>query len=106
MKRGDVYAFSPPRGGRGRELEGRRYAVVLQGDALLGLSTVVVAPTSAGALASSYRPEIEITGRHTRILVEQLRAIDPSRLGRRIGTLAWDEMRSVDEALKVVLGLF
>jgi mRNA interferase MazF len=105
VRRGDVYAFSPPRGRRGREQAGRRYAVVLQEDALLDLSTLIVAPTSAGAFAASYRPEIEIAGRRTRVLVEQLRAIDSSRLGRRVGTLAWHEMRSVDEALKLLLGL-
>jgi mRNA interferase MazF len=65
-----------------------------------------VAPTSAGAFPASYRPEIEIAGRRTRVLIEQLRAIDPSRLGRRVGTVAHGEMRSIDEALKLVLGLF
>jgi hypothetical protein len=29
-----------------------------------------------------------------------------SRLGRRVGTLAQTELRTVDDALKVVLGLF
>lgn len=105
MRRGDVYALPAPRGGRGREQQGRRYAVVLQSEALARLSTVVVAPTSTGARGSSFRPRVEIAGTDTHVLVEQVGAVDPARLGRRVGRLAWDEMRSVDEGLKLVLGL-
>ena len=105
MTRGDIHALPAPRGARGREQRGRRYAVVLQGDALLKLPTVVVAPTSTRALPASYRPSIEVSGKATRVLVEHLGAVDPARLGRRVDRLTWDEMQSVDEALKLVLGL-
>ncbi len=78
----------------------------MQTDLLNELSTVVVAPTSTSALATVFRPEVEIAGRQTRVLTEQIRALDRSRLGRRVGTLAQTELRAVDDALKVVLGLF
>ncbi len=78
----------------------------MQTDLLNKLSTVVVAPTSTSALATVFRPEVEIAGRQTRVLTEQIRALDRSRLGRRVGTLAQTELRAVDDALKVVLGLF
>jgi mRNA interferase MazF len=81
-----------------------------QGDLLRmgwsGLSTVVVAPASTSALPTVFRPEIVVAGRRTRVLTEQIRALDGSRLGRRVGTLAQTELRAVDDALKVVLGLF
>jgi mRNA interferase MazF len=79
---------------------------VLQTDFLNELSTVVVAPTSTSALSTVFRPEVEVAGRRTRVLTEQIRALDRSRLGRRVGTLAQTELRTVDDALKVVLGLF
>jgi len=91
---------------KGRELRGRRYAVVVQADLLEQLSTLVVAPTSMSALPTVFRPEVEVAGRRTRVLTEQIRALDRSRLGRRVGTLAQTELRTVDDALKVVLGLF
>lgn len=78
----------------------------MQTDFLKELPTVVVAPTSTSALATVFRPEVEIGGRRTRVLTEQIRALDRSRLGRRVGTLAQTEVRAVDQALKVVLGLF
>ena len=106
MRRGDVHALAPPRQLKGREQRGRRYAVVVQTDLLEQLSTVVVAPTSISALPTVFRPEVEVAGRQTRVLTEQIRALDRSRLGRRVGTLAQVELRAVDDALKVVLGLF
>jgi mRNA interferase MazF len=103
--RGDVHALASQPRRRGHEQRGQRYAVVLQGDSLAALSTVVVAPTSARALDSAFRPRVEVRGKATRVLVEQLAAVDSSRLGRRVGRLAWDEMASVDEALRIVFGL-
>ncbi len=78
----------------------------MQTDFLGELSTVVVAPTSTSALPTVFRPEVEIAGRRTLVLTEQIRALDRSRLGRRVGTLAETELRAIDNALKVVLGLF
>jgi mRNA interferase MazF len=57
------------------------------------------------ALPSSFRPEVEIQGRVTRVMVEQLGAVDPSRLGEAHGQLSFDELRAVDRALTLVLGL-
>ncbi len=106
MERGDVYAFVPPRERRGHEQRGRRYAVVVQGNELVALSTVVVVPTSTEAVPSAFRPEVELAGRRTRVLVDQVGAFDVSRIGRRVGRLAHSELREVDEALQLVLGLF
>jgi mRNA interferase MazF len=69
------------------------------------LSTVIIAPTSTRANAASFRPEVEIDGQRTRVLVEQLGAVDPSRLGESCGLLAFGELREVDRALAVVVGL-
>jgi mRNA interferase MazF len=79
--------------------------VVVQADEFLGLSTVLVSPTSASAQPASFRPTITFDGIHTRILVEQTTVVDPQRLGRSAGRLDPDELRAVDEALALVLGL-
>ena len=104
--RGDVYRLRRPRDARGHEQAGPRYAVVLQVEDLAALSTWIVAPTSTGRRAASFRPEVEIDGVRTRVLVEQVTAVDPEvRLGERVGRLAPHEMADVDAALAVVLGL-
>ncbi len=64
---------------------GGRYAVVVQADELLHLSTTLVAPTSTGARPASFRPAINIGGSDTRVLVEQTTVVSPQRLGRYAG---------------------
>jgi mRNA interferase MazF len=105
MVRGEVFRLRAPKGARGHEQRGARYAVVVQADELISLSTTLVAPTSTGARPATFRPTIEIGGTETRVLVEQTTVVDPQRLGRSAGSLATDELRAVDEALALVLGL-
>jgi mRNA interferase MazF len=90
---------------RGHEQRGARFAVVVQADELLELSTVLVAPTSSSARPASFRPIIDIAGTETRVLVEQTTVVDPQRLGRSAGRLLAGELRAVDDALALVLGL-
>ena len=104
MQRGDVYRFKVPKG-VGHEQQGERFGVVVQSDAMLPRSVVLVAPTSRSARPASFRPKVTVAGDSTRVLVEQLGAVDVQRLGRRVGTLAADQMWAVDEALVTVLGL-
>lgn len=104
MQRGDVHRFRIPKG-VGHEQHGERYGVVVQSDAMLPRSVVLVAPTSRSAKPASFRPEAEVAGGPTRVLVEQVGAVDVQRLGRRVGRLTAEEMWSVDDALVVVLGL-
>jgi mRNA interferase MazF len=78
--------------------------VVLQSD-YLPLSTVVVAPTSTAARPADFRPEIVVDGTATRVLIEQLAAVDLSRLGERVGAVSSDERIAIDEALRDVLAI-
>jgi mRNA interferase MazF len=72
---------------------------------MLPRSVVIVAPTSQSARPASFRPDVVVAGAATRVLVEQLGAVDVQRLGRRIGRLTPDEIWAVDDALITVLGL-
>ncbi|MGH3019972.1 MAG: type II toxin-antitoxin system PemK/MazF family toxin [Gaiellaceae bacterium] len=105
MVRGEVFRLPAPRGARGREQRGARFAIIVQADEFLDLSTVLVSPTSTSARAASFRPAITLEGQETRVLVEQTTVVDPQRLGRSAGRLDTNELRSVDEALMLVLGL-
>lgn len=105
MVRGDVFALRAPRRARGAEQTGRRYGVVVQATDLLELSTVIVAPTSPRALPASFHPTVGVGGEPTQVLVEQLGAVDPGRLGEQVGRVTWSELETIDEALHAVLGL-
>ena len=105
MVRGEVFRLPPRRDGRGHEQRGARYAVIVQADEFLGLGTTLVAPTSTSARPASFRPSIRLGERDTRVLVEQTSVVDPQRLGRSAGRLEASELRAVDEALALILGI-
>jgi len=100
-----VFRLRVPRGTRGSEQRGSRFAVVVQADELLALSTVLVSPTSSSAPPRSFRPTIVLEGSPTRVLVEQTTAVSPDRLGDSVGSLSTAELRDLDAALAIVLGL-
>ncbi len=104
MLRGDVYRFRLPKRA-GHEQHGDRYGVVVQADEFLPRSVVIVAPTSRSARAATFRPEADIVGETTRVLVEQIGAVDVRRLGELVGHLSREELWGIDEALTAVLGL-
>jgi mRNA interferase MazF len=102
--RGDVHEIALRRG-RGHVQHGRRYAVVVQTDDLLPLSTIVVCPTSASTPPASFHPEIELADGPTRVMCEMVGAVDVRALGPGVGHLTLDEQRRVDDALELVLAL-
>lgn len=104
MRRGDVFRLRLSKG-VGHEQHGQRFGVVVQSNALLPRSVVLIAPTSTRARAASFRPEIEVEGTTTKVLVEQMGGVDINRLGELVGHLATEEQWGVDEALLTVLGL-
>ena len=101
--RGDLYRLRPAKDAAGHEPRGPRYAVSIQSDAIL-LSTLIVAPTSTSAQPAIFRPEIEMNGARTLVLVDQMRAVDASRLGDFAGRLDAAESGEVDRAVKLILG--
>lgn len=104
MVRGDVHAIALPKKRR-RVQHGARYAVVVQADDLLDLSTVVVCPTSQSTPAASFHPEIDLGEGTTRVMCEMVGAIDSRRLGDQVGHLSADEMAAIDDSLGLVLDL-
>ena len=104
MVRGDVHAIKLPQR-RGRVQHGRRFAVIVRADDLLGLSTVVICPTSQSAPPASFHPEVTVGEELTRVPCEMAGAVDVRALGKQVGRLGLEEMRGVDDALLLVLGL-
>jgi mRNA interferase MazF len=106
--RGDVYRLRKGKGAEaaaGHEQDGQRYAVIVQSsDAVL--STWIVCPTSTSCAAASFRPLVLIEGGETRVMVDQIAAIDPEkRLGDRVDFLSLGAMQQIDQALLMLLSL-
>lgn len=90
---------------RGHEQRGKRLALVLNTQQERW-SAVIVVPTSTSAQGSAFRPEAVVAGRTTRLLVDQLRTIDPRYVtGGLVDFLKREDMEQVEYAVVRYLGL-
>lgn len=104
MIRGAVYRIDLGRP-RGREQGGNRLGLVVS-PSESPLSVVTVIPTSSSAGPSIHRPELDVAGRTTRILVDQVRSIDIDYLvGEPVDYLTRDQLVEVELALAHYLGV-
>lgn len=104
MIRGAVYRIDLGEA-RGHEQRGKRLGLVLSpSDSPLSFVTVV--PTSTSAGSSIFRPTVEIAGRETRVLVDQIRTIDIDYVtGDPVDYLTRDAMAEVESAVARYLGM-
>lgn len=110
IRRGDVY-WVDLRGAVGAEIRKVRPAVVVSGDEHNEhMATVTVAPLSSAT--SRIKPHEAAVpegligdGRPARVKTHQLRALDKSRFGGKIGALPVGTMSDVDVTLRIHLGL-
>lgn len=105
MIRGAVYRIDLGRP-RSHEQGGKRFGLVLS-PSDSPLSVVTVIPTSTSAGPSIFRPEVEVAGRATRLLVDQVRSIDVDYVvGDPVDYLDRTELAQVELALAHYLGLY
>ena len=99
-----MYRLRADKNATGYEQRGHRYAVAVQSDRFR-LSTLIVAPTSTSAQPAIFRPEVEMDGVRTLVLVDQTRAVDTSCLGDFAGRLDVGEADELDRAVAIMLGV-
>lgn len=105
--RGDVWRVRAPRDAVGHEQRGERFGVIVQSSDLRRLSTVLVAPTSTSAQPAGFRPEINVRGVGTRVLLDQIKAVDVEKaLSEYVGRVSPDEQADIDAGLRIVFDLY
>lgn len=104
MQRGEIFSLEGIGALENMSVD-QRFVVILQSDAMLPRSSVLVAPTSFIAQNASFRPEVVIGAKNAKVLVEQVAVIDVQMLRNSVGTVTMEELWSIDEALAVVFGL-
>lgn len=107
LRRGDVVwvELDPA---RGTEIRKTRPAVVISNDSCnrYGSRVVVLPVTSNVSSLFPGEARIELAGKPARVLGDQIRSVDKARLRSRIGRLRQEELREVEDAVKVTLGLW
>lgn len=104
-RRGDIYwvSLDPT---RGTEIRKTRPAVVISNDSCNahGARVVVLPMTSNVTTLYPGEARIHVRGRPARVLGDQIRSIDKTRLRARIGSLSAAELRDVEAAVLITLG--
>jgi mRNA interferase MazF len=76
----------------GTEIQKTRPALIVSPDDMnAALPRVLIAPITSKGLALACRPEVVFQGKAARILLDQLRSVDKSRLSSRMGAIAPNE---------------
>ena len=109
IKRGEIY-YANLCPVMGSEQGGIRPVVILQNDkGNLHSTTTIVAPIT-GELDKPYLPthvifKSDCMKKESMVLLEQIRTIDKSRLGRFVGEMDDRQMKRIDKAILISLGL-
>jgi len=105
-RRGDVYwvALDPA---KGTEIRKTRPAVIVSNDSCNAFGTRVVVLPVTSNVSSLFPGEahIDLSGKPARVLGDQIRSLDKSRLRSRIDRLTVSEMAAVEDALRITLDL-
>jgi mRNA interferase MazF len=107
MRRGDVFwvDFDPS---KATEIQKKRPSVVCSHDILNEYSSrIIVAPITSN-LKKVYSFEYAIKNHADikgKIMLDQIRSIDKSRLGKKIGCFSLKEMQEIEIILKHILGM-
>lgn len=109
-KRGDIWiADLIP--GRGREFAKKRPVIIISANEINKISPLVIIIPISSNIPSIIGPERVLIEKEPPFqkasiaLPNQVRAIDKSRISKKIGTLSKDKLSEIEEALKIVLGL-
>jgi mRNA interferase MazF len=103
--RGAVYRIDLGQARRGHEQRGKRYGIVVS-PTQLPWSIATLVPTSRGAGAAAFRPEVQVLGERTRALVDQVRSIDVSFASNEpVDVLSRPDLDALERAMARYLGL-
>ncbi len=111
IRRGEIWVvnFDPT---VGREIRKTRPAVIIQNNLGNKYSDItIVAPLTSQRIEKIYPVEVLLTFENadvetdSKVLLNQIRAIDKTRLIKKIGTINLAAMEQINEALKISLGI-
>lgn len=104
MARGDVLLIGLPISD-GREQSGKRPAIALQTD-VAGEPMLMIAPITSSLSASRFAFSVKIEPTDANgltqtsiVMIFQMRAIDKTRIVKKIGTLSKEDMEKVDSEI-------
>ena len=105
-KRGEIYWISlDPT--VGTEVNKTRPGLILSNNlANENSGRVIIGPiTSSVRIIYPFETQIKMPSSLSKVMLDQIRSVDKSRLGKKICTITFEEMQEVERALKISLAL-
>ncbi len=102
MRRGEIWVceLDPT---VGREIQKTRPCLIVSPDVMnRKLGTLTVMPLTSGNRSAPFRLDVEFNGKEGRLLADQLRTLDKSRLKSRMGTIGGDSLLAALGILRVM----
>ena len=106
-RRGEVYRVRLD-STDGKEINKTRPCLIISSDIANRSELIVVAPITSNINRVFQRIEVKITinGKFGKVIPRQMRSIDRTRrLGNKIGAISMEEMKLIDDAIRIILGL-
>jgi mRNA interferase MazF len=106
IRRGEIWwiRFDPTLGG---EIRKTRPAVVVSNDRfnLTNNRLQVVPLTSSDKRLYLFEAKVMVGGRSSKAMADQIRTIAKERVGEKIGHVTVDEMKAIEQAIRIQLAL-
>lgn len=98
MKRFDIYLvkLNPT---IGSEIQKTRPCIIISPDEIDVLQTVIIAPLTSKGFDFIFRPKIHFQDRDGLVVLDQIRAVDRSRLVKKIGEVDIEKAREIADTL-------
>lgn len=84
----------------GSEIQKTRPCIIISPDEMKTLRTVIVAPMTSKGFRFIFRPNIHFDGKDGLVLLDQIRAVDKTRLIKKIGKVDIETSKEITETLK------
>ena len=104
IKRFDIYlvTLNPT---VGSEIQKTRPCIVVSPDEINMLKTVIIAPLTLKGFDFIFRPRIEFEGKNGLVVLDQIRAVDKTRLVKKIGRVEKEKAKEISQTLVEMFAL-
>ena len=83
----------------GSKIRKTRPCIVISPNEMNVLRTVIIVPLSSKGFDFIFRPKIQFQEKEGLVLLDQIRAVDKSRLVKRLGNVSEEKTREISETL-------
>ena len=83
----------------GSEIQKTRPCIIISPNEMNVLKTVIIAPMTSKGFDFIFRPKIKFENKNGLVLLDQIRAVDKTRIVKRIGTVDKNKSKEISKML-------